>query len=392
MRISDYAISISDCFSDLLCAEDSGTLSTDSPADCSPVSESPPLCSDEASIAGFIEDECNFIRSFDQSAHPWPIPLDSSARTHSVSWILKVRAFYGFHALTAYLAVNYFDRFLSSYRLPESNGWTLQLLSVACLSLAAKMEEPLVPLLHHFQVEGAKFVFRPRTIQRMELLVLGVLHWRLQTVTPFSFISFFTSKIDVTGTFMDFLISRSTDIILSYLQEASFLEYRASSIAASAVLYAASEIPKLSLVTPEHAESWCDGLSKEKVVDCYKLMQNVMMMMKKGSESRKAMNTERTISDCSSSPSICSSSSSTSPSYNISNTKRRKLNSSSWIDVPKEKGVRCLLYFNFEARALSFTWRRSPVYFFFLTNKGAACLPDQATVWKFQVSHAQGKV
>lgn len=32
------------------------------------------------------------------------------------------------------------------------NGWPLQLLSVACLSLAAKMEEPLVPSLLDLQV------------------------------------------------------------------------------------------------------------------------------------------------------------------------------------------------------------------------------------------------
>ena len=44
--------------------------------------------------------------------------------------------------------------------------------------------------------------------------------------------------------------------------EASFLEYWPSSIAAAAILCAANEIPNLSLVNPEHAESWCDGLSK----------------------------------------------------------------------------------------------------------------------------------
>lgn len=32
------------------------------------------------------------------------------------------------------------------------NGWPLQLLTVACLSLAAKMEEPLVPSLLDLQV------------------------------------------------------------------------------------------------------------------------------------------------------------------------------------------------------------------------------------------------
>lgn len=36
--------------------------------------------------------------------------------------------------------------------LQQTNGWPLQLLSVACLSLAAKMEEPLVPSLLDLQV------------------------------------------------------------------------------------------------------------------------------------------------------------------------------------------------------------------------------------------------
>lgn len=44
--------------------------------------------------------------------------------------------------------------------------------------------------------------------------------------------------------------------------EASFLEYWPSCIAAAAILSAANEIPNLSLENPEHAESWCGGLSK----------------------------------------------------------------------------------------------------------------------------------
>lgn len=46
------------------------------------------------------------------------------------------------------------------------------------------------------------------------------------------------------------------------LTDASFLEYRPSSIAAAAILCAANEIPNLSLFNPEEAESWCGGLSK----------------------------------------------------------------------------------------------------------------------------------
>ncbi|XP_021293043.1 cyclin-D1-1 [Herrania umbratica] len=139
------------------------------------------------------------------------------------------------------------------------------------------MEEPLVPSLLDLQVEGAKYIFEPKTIRRMELLVLTVLDWRLRSVTPFSFIAFFACKLDRTGTFIGFLISRATDIILSNIKEASFLEYWPSSIAAAAILCAANEIPNLSLVNPEHAESWCDGLSKEKILSCYRLMQELVL-------------------------------------------------------------------------------------------------------------------
>lgn len=269
------SISYSGCFSDLLCGEDSGILSEDLPEYSSDL-ESPAYI--EESIAGFIEDERNFVPGFDYLERFQSQSLDASARDESVAWILKVQTYYGFQPLTAYLAVNYFDRFLYSRRLPQTNGWPLQLLSVACMSLAAKMEEPLVPSLLDLQVKGAKFLFEPRTIRRMELLVLTVLDWRLRSVTPFSFVAFFALKLDASGTFVGFLISRAAEIILSNIREASFLEYWPSCIAASAVLCAANDIPNLSLlVSPENAESWCDGLSKEKIVSCYQLMHEIVV-------------------------------------------------------------------------------------------------------------------
>ena len=36
-------------------------------------------------------------------------------------------------------------------------------------------------------MEESKYVFEARTIQRMELLVLSTLHWRMNPVTPNSF-------------------------------------------------------------------------------------------------------------------------------------------------------------------------------------------------------------
>ena len=52
----------------------------------------------------------------------------------------------------------------------------------------------------------------------MELLVLGVLDWRLRSITPFSFIAFFAYKLDSSGSLIGYLISRATQIILSNIQ------------------------------------------------------------------------------------------------------------------------------------------------------------------------------
>ncbi|PON98884.1 Cyclin [Trema orientale] len=320
------SVSCSDCFSDLLCGEDSGIFSEESP-ECSSDLESPAGC--EESIATFIEDERNFVPGFDYLARFRSHPLDASARALSVAWILKVHSYYGFQPLTAYLSVNYLDRFLYSRRLPQTEGWPLQLLSVACLSLAAKMEEPLVPSLLDLQVEGAKYIFEPRTIRRMELLVLNVLDWRLRSVTPFSFIGFFAWKLDSTATFTGFLITRATEIILSNIQEASFLEYWPSCIAAAAILSAANEIPSFSMVKAEHAESWCDGLSKEKIIGCYQLMKDFLIKSCRKKTPKILPQLRVTLR------SRVSSSTDSSSSSSSSSCKRRKLNSCLWVDDDK---------------------------------------------------------
>lgn len=79
-------------------------------------------------------------------------PSLSLPRAEAVRWILKVNAHYGFSALTPILAVNYLDRFLSGLQYQDDKPWMIQLAAVACVSLAAKVEETHVPLLLDFQV------------------------------------------------------------------------------------------------------------------------------------------------------------------------------------------------------------------------------------------------
>ncbi|KAF6170456.1 hypothetical protein GIB67_036230 [Kingdonia uniflora] len=144
----------------------------------------------------------------------------------------------------------------------ETNGWPLQLLSVACLSLAAKMEELLVPSLLDIQAESVKFIFQPRTVCRMEILVLTTLDWKLRSITPFHFIDFFASKANSTGGFVGYLVARATQIMLVLVRETKFLEYRPSYVAAAVIYYGAKEIPSLSYINFGNVVSWCDGLNQ----------------------------------------------------------------------------------------------------------------------------------
>lgn len=73
-------------------------------------------------------------------------------RKEAVKWIAKVIAHYGFNANTAVLAVNYYDRFVTSSSFQKEKPWMSQLAAVACLSIAAKVEETQVPLLLDLQV------------------------------------------------------------------------------------------------------------------------------------------------------------------------------------------------------------------------------------------------
>lgn len=103
--------------------------------------------------------------------------------------------------------------------IQPGKGWQWQLLPVTCLALAAKMEETNVPNLLDLQlIEPSRFLFKPKTVQRMELLVMSSLKWRLRTITPFHFVHYFISKISSFNpqcNGFNSVFSRASDLILS---------------------------------------------------------------------------------------------------------------------------------------------------------------------------------
>lgn len=113
-----------------------------------------------------------------------------NARSWCVGWIVKTNAGFRFSLKTAYVAVSYLDRFLARRCVDRDKEWALQLLSVACLSLAAKVEERRPPRLPEFKLD----MYDCASLMRMELLVLTTLKWQMITETPFSYLNCFTAK------------------------------------------------------------------------------------------------------------------------------------------------------------------------------------------------------
>ncbi|KAK4765351.1 hypothetical protein SAY86_026441 [Trapa natans] len=198
-------------------------------------------------------------------------PWWRQARLDSIEWILSARSFLGFHYRTACLAVTYIDQFLAKRTLGDGKLWAVQLLSVACLSLAAKMEECHVPVLSGFPSQ--KYQFESRVITKMELLILYTLDWKMASITPFTYLDFFIHKLLGKADGRD-IFKESIEVVFAALKEINLLDYRPSMIAAAAVLASSSS----AQLTSKTVELKIGALSSwrsehyERVYSCYVLM------------------------------------------------------------------------------------------------------------------------
>ncbi|GLT93739.1 hypothetical protein SLE2022_115150 [Rubroshorea leprosula] len=248
-----------------------------------------PLQSEEC-LALMVEKENQHMPNADYLKRLQSGDLEMGARTEAVDWIGKVHSHFGFGPLSAYLSINYLDRFLSSYELPKGKAWMMQLLAVACLSLGAKMEETEVPLSLDLQVGESKFVFEARTIQRMEILVLSTLKWRMQAVTPFSFIDYFIHKLnddDDDHCRHSTSILRSTQLILSTTKGIDFLEFKPSEIAAAVAISVARESKTVDI--DKAISALAQHVQKEKVLKCMELVDELVGGSLKGSSASGAV-------------------------------------------------------------------------------------------------------
>ncbi|KAJ7550321.1 hypothetical protein O6H91_07G094900 [Diphasiastrum complanatum] len=203
----------------------------------------------------------------------------SGVRLQAVDWMFQVRKRYDFGPLTIALAVNYLDRYLANYFLEKRpwKAWMLQLLSVACLSLAAKMEEVHVPTLQDFQIEGLEHIFDDITIQRMELAVLSSLGWRMSSVTAFAYVDFLLHRVNIGKHQQRSIMNRVTELLLETLSETAFTNYRPSIIAISATSCAIEELLPLQAEMHKRTLLQQFPIEKDTLERCYGLMEELVV-------------------------------------------------------------------------------------------------------------------
>ncbi|KAJ9166327.1 hypothetical protein P3X46_021101 [Hevea brasiliensis] len=195
-------------------------------------------------------------------------------RLEAIAWILKTRAVFGFRFQTAYLSITYFDRFLSKRSIENEKLWAVRLLSVACLSLAAKMEEIKAPALSEFHTED--YNFESKVIQRMEFLVLNTLEWRMISITPFAFLHYLIIKF-FKGSPPRHILSRIVGFISALIREINLMDHRPSVIAAATTLMALDQsLTRQALECKMNSISY-SGFEIEDVFQCYTLVQKLEM-------------------------------------------------------------------------------------------------------------------
>ncbi|XP_016514438.1 cyclin-D3-3 isoform X1 [Nicotiana tabacum] len=240
------------------------------------------------------EEELSSLMSKEQENQMYNVvinnPYLSVARTEAVHWILEAISYHNFSAQTAILAINYLDRFLFSFQSQSEKPWMNQLAAVTCLSLAAKVEETQVPLLVDLQVEESRYLFEPRTIQRMELLVLSTLKWKMNPVTPFSFLDYFSRRLGFNNHICCELLRRCERVLLSTITaDCRFMCYLPSAVAAATMLHAIDRIEPC--IEEEYQEQLLGilGIVKDNVTDCYRLVQEVASNIDFNSNKRKSI-------------------------------------------------------------------------------------------------------
>ncbi|XP_019424982.1 PREDICTED: putative cyclin-D6-1 [Lupinus angustifolius] len=244
----------------------------------------------ENPLANFEEHQNCTISQLFASESDHMLSPNSLALTHShvlfrceaVSLILQVQFSCNLDPFVTYLAINFLHRFMSRQEIPQGKPWLLRHVAISCLSLASKMKNVSLSL---SDIQNQGCVLEAQCVHRMELLILGALNWRMRSITPFPFLNFFLSLAEFKDQALnETLKERASEIIFNAQNDIKLLEYKPSTIAASALMYASHELlspPQYSILRASNAA--CEYLDEDTLSKCFKLIQKIVMMEAKDS-------------------------------------------------------------------------------------------------------------
>ncbi|XP_003977729.3 G1/S-specific cyclin-E2 isoform X1 [Takifugu rubripes] len=206
----------------------------------------------------------------DQSYLQRHASLQPKMRAILLDWLLEVSEVYSLHRQTAYLAQDFFDRFMSTQE--DVNKELLQLLGITALFIASKIEEIYPPKIFEFAyvTDGACDIW---DIQQTELLMLKALEWNLCPETPISWLKLY-AQVEAQKDEENFLVPqfcpetyiKITQLLDLCMMDIDWLGYSYSVLAAAAFCH-------FSTFEVVHKVS---GLTWESVAPCVRWMTPFM--------------------------------------------------------------------------------------------------------------------
>ncbi|XP_057460782.1 uncharacterized protein LOC130751239 isoform X2 [Actinidia eriantha] len=197
----------------------------------------------------------------------------AALRQFSVSYIEEISKCNPFDAFVPFLAMSYFDRFVSSHNLPKvitsNDEENLKLFVLCCLILAWKMR------IRAFKVEmfleQRKLKFDSKDVRKMELYILNALEWRMRSLTAISFSGYFVPLLGIPSTMQP--VQPVYQIIIRAQADINFTRFRPSTIAAAAVLTATLKLFPEQYENLKVKISCCRFLREEELFPCMEAMK-----------------------------------------------------------------------------------------------------------------------
>ncbi|GMY14525.1 putative cyclin-D7-1 [Fagus crenata] len=228
----------------------------------------------EQALAMFLGKEISYMP---QSNYVENLRLNNLtfARFRATQWLFRSRSRLNLSFGTAFHAASYLDRFISMNQCNGWEYWMVELLSIACLSVASKFNETCIPSLHEIQMEDLEHSFQSSTIQQMELTLLEAIGWRLSSTTAYSYVELLMWSTDSMKPYPhEEFITRVTELLLGAISDSRLLEFRPSVIAVSALwcilddLLPSTSDPYLASVT-----RFFDQSQKDDLLSCHMIME-----------------------------------------------------------------------------------------------------------------------